>query len=117
VIVNLTPHPVNIYGFEVPDRFEVGEYEPIDVYEPSGEVARIGEIDLGAHSLPGCDTPIEFVEYRHSNGLPAADGTWYIVSLAMALACGDRDDLLIPYREVRNLSGTVIGCRTLALPV
>jgi hypothetical protein len=28
-----------------------------------------------------------------------------------------RDDLLVPYREVRNSDGTVIGCRELAQPV
>ena len=44
--------------------------------------------------------------------------TWYMVSLALALSqAGYRPDLLVPYREVRNREGTIIGCRSLARPV
>lgn len=125
MIINLTPHPIRVYGLDVPDRFALGDHEPILVLEPSGTVARIGEIDLSMHFLRGCHAPVSFVEYRHANGLPPKhDGpwdqntTWYLVSLALALSmAGQRGDLLIPYREVRNHEGTVIGCRTLALPV
>jgi hypothetical protein len=128
VISNLTPHPVRVFGWDVPDQFDLGEHEPINVFEPSGTVARIGEIDLGSSFLGGCDAPVEMVEYRHANGLPPkytswdTNTTWYIVSLALALSlAGDqewhRNDLLVPYREIRNPEGTVIGCRTLALPV
>ena len=127
-ITNLTPHPIRVYGWNVPDRFDPADHEPQWVLEPSGTVARIGEIELGTQTLPGVPTTVEFVEYRHSNGLPpmpeprpkgTADITdWYVVSLAMALAlAGGRGDLLVPFREVRNLDGTVIGCRSLALPV
>ena len=128
-LVNLTPHPVRVYGWDVPDRIDPTEYEPIHVIEPSGTVARIGEIELGAQMLRGCDAKVEFVEYRHANGLPPKhDGpwddntTWYVVSLALALSmAGDkswnRNDLIVPFHEVRNLDGTVIGCRALALPV
>lgn len=124
MIVNLTPHPIRIYGWNVPDRIEVdGEHEPVQVIVPSGTVARIGEIELGGQPISGCPLPVEYVEYRSATGLPNAerDGdryvTWYVVSLAFALARSDRGDLLVPYREVRNMEGTVIGCRTLARPV
>lgn len=129
MIVNLTPHPIRIYGWDVPDRFNLGDHEPLTVIEPSGTVARIGEIDLSTHHLSGCDAPVSFIEYRHANGLPPKhtapwdqNTDWYVVSLALALSLsGDkpwhRGDLLVPYREVRNPEGTVIGCRTLALPV
>ncbi len=123
-LTNLTPHPIRVYGWEVPDTFELGEHEPVLELPPSGQVARIGEVDLGATRLPGCDFPVELVEYRHFNGLPAAAAdpgerhhTWYAVSLALALACSKRGDLLVPYREIRNSAGTVIGCRSLAVPV
>jgi hypothetical protein len=51
-----------------------------------------------------------------------ADGSdrdaWYVVSLALALAFAEkRGDLLVPFRDVRNSEGTVIGCRSLARPV
>lgn len=122
MIVNLTPHPIRIYGFDVPDRFNDGDFEPQWTIDPSGTVARIGEIDLGTQYLRNCEVPVEYIEYRHVNGLPPAEKvadqyvTWYVVSLALALA-SDRGDLLVPYREIRNLAGTTIGCRLLALPV
>ncbi|MGI5144779.1 hypothetical protein ACQEVC_45430 [Plantactinospora sp. CA-294935] len=128
MLVNLTPHPIRIYGWDVPDRFNLGDHEPQMVIEPSGTVARIGEIELGTQYLQDCPTSVEFVEYRHANGLPPRPEkgspewenptTWYVVSLALALAqAGHRTDLLAPFREVRDLSGTVIGCRSLAHPV
>lgn len=131
MITNLTSHPIRVYGWDVPDRFNLGDHEPVTVYEPSGTVARIGEIELGTQTLRGCDARVEFVEFHHANGLPpryenfAANTDWYIVSLALALSMGGpetgpasrRNDLLVPFREVRNLDGTVIGCRSLALPV
>jgi len=128
MLVNLTPHPIRIYGWDIPDRIDPAEYEPAHVIEPSGDVARIGEIELGTQTLRGCDARVEFVEYRHANGLPPkyenfdTNTTWYIVSLALALSMagegpGHRNDLLVPFREIRNLDGAVIGCRSLALPV
>ena len=43
--------------------------------------------------------------------------TFYVVALVVALAARDRVDLLVPYRDVRTMAGTVIGCRQLARPV
>lgn len=118
MLVNLTPHPIRIYGFDVPDRFEPGEHEPQWTIEPSGNVARLGEIDLGTQYLRNCEVPVEYIEYRHANGLPARiEDVWCVVSLALALALPERPDLLVPYREIRNPAGTVIGCRMLARPV
>jgi hypothetical protein len=124
-LVNLTPHPIHIYGWDVPDVFERGQYEPATVLEPSGTVARIGEIDLGTQHLRNCPVPVEYVEYGHVNGLPPQDveidtmiyNTWFVVSLPLALAAKDRGDLLVPWRQVRDPFGTVIGCRILARPV
>ena len=124
-LINLTPHPIRVYGWDVPERFEPSDkYEPQWIIEPSGTVARIGEIDLGTQYLRNCPVPVEYVEYRHANGLPAPQlqdsgmyAVWYVVSLALALAAEDRGDLLVPYREVRNADGTVVGCRLLARPV
>lgn len=128
MLVNLTPHPIHIYGWSVPDRFEPGEHQPLMTLEPSGTVARIGQIDLGTQYLQNCPAPVEYVEFRHANGLPPKPErgsaewenptTWYVVSLALALShAGLRPDLLVPYLEIRNPQGTVIGCRSLAYPV
>jgi hypothetical protein len=113
VIVNCTPHPLRLY------RGDLYQGE----IPPSGHVARVGQIDLGTQTLRGCDAPVEFVEFHHVNGLPdPVPDTWYVVSLATALALqaqrnGGRSDVLVPYDEVRNEQGTVIGCRMLAMPV
>lgn len=103
--VNLTPHPIAIYG---ENSIEEG---PREVIPPSGTVTRIATIDLGQQIS---NTAVyQLVEYGHAHDLPAKqDGIDYIVSLVVALAC-HRDDLLAPYVEVRNEQGTMIGCRYL----
>jgi hypothetical protein len=119
-IINLTPHPIRVYGWTAPDQLVTDEHEPIAVYAPSGKVARLVELEIGGWTIPGMSFPIERVEYGQATGLPAPDRdsmNWYIVSLALALALPDRPELLVPYREIRNLEGTVVGCRTLARPV
>lgn len=105
-LVNLTPHPIAIYG-----NREIAE-GPGEVIPPSGTVVRVATIDLGTQS--GADAAYELVEYGHLDGLPPQQrGTTYIVSLVAALAARGRADLLAPYVEVRNEAGTMIGCRYL----
>lgn len=102
--VNLTPHPINIYGPNQswPD-------DPELVIPPSGTVARVATIDLGndgyGHHL---------IEYGYAHDLPAkVRGRWLIVSLVVTLACPGRDDLVAPFGEVRNADGVMVGCRAL----
>jgi hypothetical protein len=105
-LVNLTPHPIAIYGNR---SVEDG---PSEVIPPSGTVARLATIELG--SQVGRSAAYELVEYGHAHDLPQPqDGTDYIVSLVVALAVHGRNDLLAPYLEVRNEQGTMIGCRFL----
>jgi hypothetical protein len=122
-LVNLTPHPIRIYPPDTPGQIDAwGSHLPTLVLEPCGQVARIGMIELGTQNL-GVDVPVEYVEYHHAVNLPAPiKATWFVVSLALAISKtylkeGGRADLLVTYREVRNLDGTVIGCRGLARPV
>lgn len=104
-LINLTPHPINIY------RNHSVEEGPAEVIPPSGTVARIATIDLGTQVSN--TATYELVEYGHAHDLPPKqDGAVFIVSLVVALAC-HRDDLLAPYVEVRNDEGTMIGCRYL----
>lgn len=145
MILNLTPHPICIYPRDCPDRIEPGSVQPLTTIEPCPDYlpARLGEQPLGvamrlplgvAMRLPLDETTpslyhlvdVELVEYgwigRHGlSTLPRGDEyhphrTWFVVSLVVALAAGNRTDLLVPYREVRNLEGSVIGCRQLARP-
>lgn len=125
-IVNLTPHPIRIYHPNVPDRIDVdGEHEPLCTIEPSGRLARLGMDELSLHAVvqhSGLPIPLECVDYGDLTGLPDWDGsadgetprTFLLVPLVVALAARGRLDLLVPYREVRNPTGTVIGCRALA---
>lgn len=113
-IVNLTPHVIRIYRPETPDRIDDIADGLAHVIPASGTVARLATIDLGTWQwIDGI--PIEGVEYGHAHDLPPKrDGVHYVVSLALALGQQGREDLLVPYSEVRNGDGTVVGCRVLA---
>ena len=125
MILNLTPHPVRIYHPAVPDRIDLNDGPvPLCTIEPSDSLARLGtdEIGSGVVQHSGLPIPAQLVLYGDLTGLPAWDGsadgetprTFLLVPLVVALAARGRNDLLVPYREVRNLDGTVIGCRALA---
>ena len=133
MLVNLTPHPIRIYPSDAPDRLDPAEWEPILVLPRAEDIepARIGEISLGTVSRLG-GIPIEYIEYAPHGGtvhpIPPVQrddrgepSMFYVVSLVVGLLLTygghNRPDLLVPYREVRNLDGTVIGCRQLARPV
>lgn len=107
-ILNLTPHPINRYG---------NEDHPVEVIPAEPTPARIATIDLGTNLLAKNGPAVELVEFGHVNGLPEPEpDTWHVVSLPVALASPHRADLLVPYVEVRNDAGTVVGCRFLAMP-
>lgn len=113
MILNLTPHPIRVYTDEREDGIDDLESHLRYVFEPEQTPARLATIELGG------GITFEMVEFGHAQNLPPKrDGYQYVVSLVVALALADRrSDLLVPYREVRNSSGTVIGCRSLAQPV
>lgn len=115
MILNLTPHPIRLYSNDREDGLDDLEPYLREVIEPESKPARLATIELGTQ-LGG----IELVEYGHAHDLPPKrKDVKLVVSLvvALSLVTRGRDDLLVPYREVRNASGTVIGCRQLAQPV
>lgn len=138
MIFNLTPHPLRFYPNDCPDRIEEGAVEPLFTVAPTGKVARIEENTLGTWFTDAFDmegngpeqsltaVAVEGVEYGYISGLPDCDvaafnasgtgRTYYVVPLVVALAAPGRPDLLVPYRDVRSMSGTVLGCRQLARP-
>jgi hypothetical protein len=117
VILNLTPHPIRLYADGRPDGIDDLEPGLLRVIAPEPHPARLGMVPLSSEFRDGI--PVELVEYGHAEKLPhPVDGVSCVVSLPVALAMAPRrNDLLVPYREVRNASGTVIGCRQLAQPV
>ncbi len=107
-VVNLTPHDISIIGKD-------GEVR--STFPASGEVLRLSTIDLGTQAYPEVDAPVELVEFGHLLNPPRKlPGVWYLVSLPCALA-HPRGDFLVPYLEVRDDSGRIIGCRLLGRPV
>lgn len=111
-IINLTPHSIDVYGEHT---VEDGAQRS---FPASGMVARVVTMELGTQRIGGFNTsPIvyEMVEYGRLEGVPnlPQPGVLYIVSLVAALAARGRDDLLAPYKEVRNAAGQMIGCRYL----
>lgn len=117
MILNLTPHPIRLYAGEREDGSDDLENGLILVIEPEDTPARLSMIELGTEFREGL--PVERVDYGRAYGVPLPqEGVSCVVSLPVALALASRrSDLLVPYREVRNASGTVIGCRQLAQPV
>lgn len=121
MIINLTPHNIDVYDPGAPDVIRPHMRVPVRIsIAASGSVARIVEYERGTQRLKGAEAlpaGVELVEFGHVVGLPdVRDRTWHVVSLATALALPARPDLLVPWRQVRNEGGTVIGCRGLARP-
>lgn len=114
MIRNLTAHPIRVYEWDREDGSDDLDAGLKYVIDPEPQPARLATIELGTQA-----DGIELVEFGHRADLPRPrDGVRLVVSLVVALRhVAQRNDLLVPYREVRNASGTVIGCRALAQPV
>ncbi len=112
-VVNLTPHDVTVMPID-------GSAHTVFTPDPAGPL-RLSTIELGTQPL-GFENgagavPVELVEFHHLlKPPPRVEGTWYIVSLPCALAA-PRPDFLVPFNEVRDDAGRIIGCRLLARPV
>lgn len=123
-VLNLTPHSITVYAPQAPDRAEPGDLYPAGILPVAGPPARIeaaygdsAELVIDDGLVSGCfGIPTRTVQYasRVVNLPDPVPGTLHLVSLPVALAAAGRADLLVVDREVRNLAGTVIGCRALA---
>jgi hypothetical protein len=106
-LVNLTPHPVNLL---------LGE-RTITV-PPEGIVARVREEilpDTGIVLDDGVEVPVVRKVLREVVGLPEpSEGVFFIVSLAVAQAAREREDLLVPDDFVRDEEGRITGARRLS---
>jgi len=105
-VVNMMPYTMNIY------EDNTRQQGPMFVYEKSGLVARIVTVELG--TVQGPELWYRDVQYQELESFPdEVAGTYYIVSLAAGLAVRSRDDLLAPYKKVRDLSGRILGYKHL----
>lgn len=103
IILNYTPHTVNIIDLEgkvIQDFPSVGEIRCKQTNEQIGQINNI---------------PISSTCFGEVIGLPKEQkGTYYIVSRLVKQACPSRQDLLVPNELVRNDKGQIIGCKSLA---
>ena len=113
-LINLTPHDINAVN---KDR------KIILTVRPSGKIARCTETvkqlgQIAVNNNPGnaiVTIPIIHKELGKVENLPESqEGVLYIVSLAVAKAAPERNDLLIPGQAVRDEQGRIIGTSALA---
>lgn len=123
VIINCTPHPVNIYVgtvFDETSRKSKGGWLQKEI-PPSGKkvvvissVTPKPELNLNGTPVPICTRKFESITH-----LPKEAGTYYIVPSLYVTAAKelgrDVSDLLAPCGEVIDASGRQIGCTSLAL--
>lgn len=104
MLVNLCPHPINLYIGSVLNS----------TIMPSGTIARCAQREEYVETWLGI--PITRQCFGDVTGLPAPkEGTRYIVSFRVAEACPDRDDLVIPGPAIRDKDGNQIGCEGLSV--
>jgi len=98
MIINMTPHPVNIVdGITIP---------------ASGQQIRLAVITQPGVPIDG--VPTSTTVFGAPVGLPDyQEGVFYIVSQLVKSACPGRNDLLVPADVVRDNKGQIVGCRSL----
>lgn len=97
VIINATPHSINLPGLVIP---------------PSGNVARVSVSLTDAGTLNGI--PLVRGTYGEVTGLPPQQvGVLYVVSALVRTALPDRKDLASPVKPIRDAEGNITGCEAL----
>lgn len=103
-IVNLTPHPVN---------FVAADGTPVRTVDASGKLARVVAKTVTVGDVDGI--PVTATDFGDVEGLPdPTPGTIFVVSSLVAQRVSDRDDVFVPNQAVRDASGRIIGCQSLA---
>lgn len=118
MIINCTPHDINIYTpydcYQKGGQLYLSENEdefpqPFLTYPAAAEPARVTFAqkveDMADGILVYGWFPEEVVNLPDQK-----PGTYYIVSKMLAQACPERKDLIFPGTLVRNESGDVVGC-------
>ncbi len=105
-VVNLTGHSVVLGGLSG------GLAIPA-----MGPPARVSEsaVPIATVAIDCDEIPLVSVTQGAITDLPAPrEGVLFIVSRAVALAAPNRDDLVVPYGQNRDLTGQVVSCEALA---
>lgn len=106
ILRNLTAHPVVLVG-ENDSILLPGCSSPPRIFD---EVVRSSSV-----TVDQLDIPVRDITAGSVSGLPEPlDDVLLIVPRIVAAACPDRPDLVVPYEDVRDHDGRVIGCRAFA---
>jgi hypothetical protein len=108
MIINLTPHQVNIHG-------TVDGVASVAQVPPSGDVARVAATFAAGPIVDHVQT------FRRTFGAvtglpPARDGVTLVVSALVAAAC-PRADVFSPGELIRDAAGQPIGCHGLVASI
>ena len=101
-ILNYTPHEINLIlknGREIkfPSIGEARCKQTQSIFKYIGEI------------------PIAFITVGEVEGLPdRKENVYYIVSRVVMQNCPNRRDLLVPNEIIRDETGKIIGCKSLA---
>ena len=118
MVINCTPHDVNIYtpsGCYMRDgclyrrEDEIEFPQPFRTYPAAKEPTRA----ISAQKVEDMADGILVYRWFPEEAVNLPDpkpGTYYIVSKMLAQACPERKDLIFPGTVVRNESGDVVGC-------
>lgn len=100
-VINLTPHPVNIYR----------DGELVVTYEPSGTIARVGFVSSEVGDING--VPVSVTGFGPTDLPSQEEDTIFIVSLLVRQANPGRKDLVNPDGPIYSEENPrqVIGCR------
>jgi hypothetical protein len=108
MLLNLTPHPITVIADDGTATVSIA---------PAGPSPRVREehaLEGAVTTETGAEVPVSAIRYTSIDGLPdRQDDTFLIVSMLVAQAAPDRDDLLVPIGQVRDDQGRIIGCRGL----
>lgn len=121
-VVNITPDPMTIYSPHTPDRIVPGTVVPLTILpvHPHYRPAEVGHAAMGMAAVR-FPIPVDLVAYNmDGEGVQLPDpipGTYFLVSLVVALMAANRHDLLVPHAYVRDMDGRIVGCRRLVLPL
>lgn len=117
MIINLTPHMINVYSITSCEEQVKGTYKSLILKDgavpvmslPSSGVARASATKELVDTLEG--VPLYQTTYGTVENLPEpTEGIFYIVSALTAQAAKNRNDVLIVDGTVRNSEGQIIGC-------
>lgn len=100
MIINLTPHELNVYDADGNWKFNLAPtYPPARVEEDRGQIGEVAGV------------PIWFTSFGEVEDLPEPEeDTIYIVSRMVKDRVPLRDDVLCPGTAIREGSGKIVGC-------